>query len=390
MAERANITPEVLKWARETAKMTQDVAAQKINVKTEKIIEWENGESKPTINQAMNLANKYQRPFAIFFLPEPPTDFQPLQDFRKKDSLELTTGTVFIIREIQKKQAWISETIQESEGEELSFVGKYSIKDNPTKVAKDILQTLSIEPPNYGDSTPLKKWIEKSEANGIFISRASFIHSHLKINKDEVQGFAIADKYAPFVFINSADFPAPQLFTLVHELAHIWTAQTGMSNYIEPEIKDRSKYHPVELFCNSVAANALMPDNVIAALPENTFNSSKNLFTVAKILGVSSFALLYRALKMNIISQTNYNSLKKESDKNYKEFLIRHALQKEKQKKREGGPSPYLMRLNRNSRLFTQIVLDRYNGGNIPPTLASSLLNVQSNKFNKLVERMYV
>ena len=389
MAERANITPEVLKWARETAKMTEEVAAQKINVKTEKIIEWEKGESQPTINQAMKLANKYQRPFALFFLPEAPIDFQPLKDFRKKDSFELTTGTVFIIREIQKKQTWISETIRESEGEKLSFVGKYSIKDKPSKVAQDILATLSIEPPKYGDSTPLKKWIEQSEANGIFISRASFIHSRLKIIKDEIQGFAIADQYAPFVFINSSDFPAPQLFTLVHELAHIWTAQTGMSNFIEPEIKDIRKFHPVELFCNSVAANALMPHSVVSSLPYDTFNSNKNIFAAAKTLGVSSFALLYRALNLNLVTQANYKSLKKESDKNYKEFLIRHALQKEKQKNREGGPSPYLMRLNRNGRLFTQIVLDKYNGGNIPPTLASSLLNVQTNKFNKLIESMY-
>lgn len=389
MVERANITPSVLKWARETAKMTQSEAAKKIAVKEEKITEWEEGKSKPTINQAINLAKKYQRPFAILFLPKPPKDFQPLQDFRKTNSSELTTATTFIIREIQKKQSWISETIKDNGEDKLPFVGKFSIKDNPKVVAQDILETLSIQPPNYTATNPIKEWIDKSEQNGIFVSRASFIHSRLKINKDEIQGFAIADEYAPFVFINSADYPAPKLFTLVHELGHIWTANTGISNQIEPDLKDKDKYHPVELFCNSVAANALMPFEIIKNLKDNTFGSSKNLFHTAKLLGVSSFALIYRALNLKVISNSTYKTLKKESEKNFKEFLEKEIIKKVKQKKQEGGPSPYLLKLNRNSKLFTQIVLDKYNGGAIPPNLASNLLNVKSNKFNKLEERMY-
>jgi len=387
MAERAEITPEVLKWARETAKMSEMDAAAKVSVKAEKIIEWENGESQPTVNQAIKLAKSYQRPFAILFLPEPPTDFQPLQDFRKSGSKELSTAVTFIIREIQKKQSWISQLNQENEEPPQSFVGKFSLKDNPKTVARDILKTLKINPTNYGEINPLKKWIDQAELNGIFISRTSFIHTRLKLDKEELQGFAIADPYAPFVFINSADWGAPQLFTLVHELAHIWIAQTGISNNVDIEIK--GKLHPVELFCNDVAANALIPEESIGRISPDSFSNSRQVFRIAKVLGVSSFSLIYRALKLEIITLKQYRILKKEATVQFNEFLAKEEIKKAKQKTKPGGPSPYLLKLNRNSRLFTQIVLDGFNGGRIEPNLASNLLSTKSNKFHKLEERIY-
>jgi transcriptional regulator with XRE-family HTH domain len=90
MADKAHITPNVLKWARESARMTKETASSKVSVSIEKLREWEKGISQPTIRQAHNLARVYKRPFALFFLPEVPRDFQPLQDFRKKGAKELT------------------------------------------------------------------------------------------------------------------------------------------------------------------------------------------------------------------------------------------------------------------------------------------------------------
>ena len=122
MADKAFITPNILKWARESAKMSEEIAASKVAVSTEKLLEWEAGTTQPTIRQAQILAKAYKRPFALFFLPEVPRDFQPLQDFRKSGSKELTTSSIFIIREIQQKQAWISEIYSENNEEILPFV----------------------------------------------------------------------------------------------------------------------------------------------------------------------------------------------------------------------------------------------------------------------------
>lgn len=310
MADKAFITPNVLNWARESARMTEETAAAKVSVPIEKLKEWETGTSQPTVRQAQTLAKAYRRPFALFFLPDIPRDFQPLQDFRKSGSKSLTTSSLFIIREIQQKQSWISDVNSENNEEKLSFVGRFTIDDNPQKVAQDILSTLKINPASYKSENPIKEWIDAAETNGIFISRTSFIHTRLKLDSEELQGFAIADPHAPFVFINSDDWNAPQLFTLVHELAHIWIAETGISNEVEPELKHKDKFHPVELFCNEVAAIALMPKEIILSFDTSSFQSSKEVFKVARQLGLSSFALLVRALNLGIISAPAYQKLK--------------------------------------------------------------------------------
>jgi Zn-dependent peptidase ImmA (M78 family)/DNA-binding XRE family transcriptional regulator len=393
MADKAFITPKILKWARESAKMSEQIAATKVAVSTEKLLEWEAGTTQPTIRQAQILAKAYKRPFALFFLPEVPRDFQPLQDFRKSGSKELTTSSIFIIREIQQKQAWISDIYSENNEERLPFVGRFNINDTPQIVAKDILATLKINPTTYKTENPIREWITAAESNGIFVSRTSFIHSRMKLDSDELQGFAIADLYAPFVFVNSDDWNAPQLFTLVHELAHIWISETGISNGIEPEIKNRDRFNPVELFCNEVAANALIPSEVITKFGQSIFSSSQEVFRVAKFLGVSSFAFLIRALNLNLITLPEYQHLKKQADIEYQDFLRKEALKKAahklKQKENPGGPNPYLLRLNKNSRLFTQVVLDLLSSGFVQPTQASFLLGTPVNNFYKLEAQIY-
>lgn len=394
MADKAFITPNVLKWARESARMTVETAAAKIpKLTVEKLNEWEDGTSQPTIRQAQILAKAYKRPFALFFLPEVPRDFQPLQDFRKSGSKELTTSSIFIIREIQQKQAWISDVYSENYEEKLPFVGRFSLNSNPKDVANDILVTLGINPAKYKTDNPIREWINAAESNGIFVSRTSFIHSKMKLDSEELQGFAIADHFAPFVFVNSDDWNAPQLFTLVHELAHIWIAATGISNEIEPEIANRDKFNLIELFCNEVAANALIPSEIILGIDRSIFKNSQDIFKTAKNLGVSSFAFLVRALNLQLVSNSEYKVLKGQAEIDYQAFLRREAEKKAalklKQKEKPGGPNPYLLRLNKNSRLFTQVVLDALRSGFVQPTQASFLLGTPSNNFHKLEAQLY-
>jgi Zn-dependent peptidase ImmA (M78 family) len=176
----------------------------------------------------------------------------------------------------------------------------------------------------------------------------------------------------------------------VHELALLWIAETGISNDIEPTPTKSKDYNPIELFCNEVAANALMPAEFMETLDSKVFLNAKEIFSTAKTIGVSSFALLVRALNLNIISLSTYRDLKHMVDIEFKEFLKREEEKKIKQKQKEkpGGPNYFLLQLNRNSRLFTQTVLDAFRGGVIEPTMASNLLNVQVNKFPKLEVQM--
>ena len=390
MAEKAYITPQVLRWARETAKLTLEQAAAKISGLTpERLAKWELGTEQPTIKQATKLAKDYRRPLALFFLPDIPRDFQPLQDFRRKGSVELSTASVFILRDIQQKHSWISDLQRENEEPILSFVGRFVATDDPRDVAEDMLRTLGIDPLSYAEKEPIREWIEKAEAKGIFISRTSFIHSRLKLDSDEFQGFAIADKHAPFVFINTEDWATAQLFTLVHELAHIWIGATGISNDVDAQPASSATTHPVERFCNAVAAHALMPDRLMAELNGAQFSSSRSIYSVAKLYGVSSWALLVRALDHGLVNQADYRSMKVFLDQEFKEHLRIEAERSEGRERSKGGPNPYLLRLNKNGRLFTQIVLDAFRGGMIQPTLASSLLNTPVNNFQKFEAIMY-
>ncbi len=384
MAEKAFITTDILKWARESAKISVEDAAKKISVSPERYLTWENGNDFPTIRQAKILAKYFRRPFSLFFLPEIPKDFHPLKDYRRDDAQELDTASLFIIRDVQEKQSWIRDWYEEIGEDELPFVGKFTINDNPEVVAKDILDTLKINPSSYQKS-PINEWIEKTEIAGVFVSRTSYLHSKLTLDKDLIQGFAIADKIAPFVFVNSKNWNAPQLFTLVHELAHIWIAKSGISNEIDIDLidKPKSRFHPVEIFCNQVAANALMPQEVIVQLGSDTFKSQDKIFKQAKEFGISSFALLVRALNLKLISHSEYWQLKMDAQDEFEKFLEKERIKKEKQKERDGGTDTYLLRLNKNSKLFTRIVMDTFNNGSLSPSIASNLLNTQINNFQK-------
>lgn len=391
MKNIANINPKVMRWARETAKIDKELASLKVHISVDKIDEWESGVSQPTINQAQILAKAYKRPFALFFLPDIPRDFQPLQDYRIKGSKELSTASLFIIREIQQKQAWIKELKEDNDEEKLLFVGKYSKNDLPEIVAKDIITTLGIDPLHYENDTPILDWIRKAENYGIFISRTSFIHSRLTLDSDEIQGFAIADPFAPFIFVNSDDWKAPQLFTLVHELAHIWISESGISNEVDLNITNKDKYHPVELFCNKVAACALIPNTFLENIDAVVFKHSDEIFKISKKLGVSAFSFLVRSLQLNLISVDTYKSLKEEATIEFGKYIKREEEKyaKMKAKNSKGAPIYFQLQINRNSRLFTHTVLDAYHGGYIEPTLASNLLNIKVNKFPKLEAQLY-
>jgi len=385
MADYAYITPHVFRWARETARISRDTAAGRVSVSVARLDEWESGLRVPTFRQARTLALLYRRPLALFFLPDIPSDFLPLQDFRTKDVRELGTGAVFIIREIQQGQAWVRES-RIDEGETARpFVGRFTIDDNPVAVANDITDTLGIIPGVYPNDKPIREWIDRSEHQGIFVSRTSFIHPRLPIDPNELQGFAIADPYAPFVFVNSADWATSQLFTLVHELAHIWVAATGISNDVERLAERKNKLHPVELFCNEVAANALMPMNLMDTLNRQVFRSSRDVFLAAGKIGVSSFALLVRALSLGRITLEEYHALKHGAETDYRAYLTqeedRHAQRTADGK--AGGPSYYLLQLNRNGRAFTREVIDAFRGERIQPTEAGRLLNTRINGFDK-------
>lgn len=387
MGDKAFVTPSVMKWARETAKMTVETAAEKIGVTAKQIVAWESGSDRPTVAQAKKAASVYRRPFALFMLPSPPYDFTPLRDFRRKGSMPLGTAATFIIRDLRQKQAWVKEWYEEQGEKRLPFVGRFSLRNSPATVAADMLKELGIHPPN--DVEPIKEWLAKAEAKGIFISRTSYIHSHLTLNSDEFQGFAIADPLAPFVFINTDDWGTAQLFTLVHELAHLWIAESGISNEISLEYTEEDAVERVERFCNQVAAIALMPKDDLEKIGAASWNTAAEVYAQAQKFGVSSLALLVRARQLELIARTRYTRLKKEVEEAFRRFETQETEKKKNAARGSGGPDAHRMQVYRNGLSFSRLVMDVFRGGLIPATLASTLMGVKVSDFSKLEKFAY-
>ena len=389
MREKAIITPNILRWARETSKMSIEQVALKTKVKEEKIALWENGEDFPSINQLEKLSKLYRRPIAIFYLPEPPSDFQTLRDFRRNiASKEYSTALTFLIRDIQSKQTWFSDFLKEEGETQLDFIGKFNSRTSVEVIALDIIKTLGIESIERNQDI-LKYWVDKIEQKRIFVSLSSNIHSHLIIDINEVKGFAVSDKYAPFIFVNSADGKNSQLFTLIHELTHLWINASGVSSFDLIDFRnseDLKKYDPIEVLCNRVTAEILMPKSSFSSILRNYKTITPQIVEkIAKEMRVSSFALSVRMLNLNIISEIQFNQFRKVFKDNYDEYLKIQA-NKPKQK---GGPSYYILKIRKNSKAFTLYIYGYYKSGKITGYEANKLLDIKVSNFKNLEKHLY-
>lgn len=385
----ANVNPEILKWARKTARISLEKAASTISktCKTERIKEWESleGKDRPSIKQVEKLARLYRRPPDVFYLPFIPKDYPPLKDFRHNKEEGYGTALIFMMREIQEKHEWLKIFLLKSREKKLDYVGRFNIKDSPVEVARDIRKTLGINS-RLAAEKPLKYWIEKAELKKIYISLTSNYHTRLKLDSDIFKGFVIADSHAPFIFLNSDDWDHGQLFTLVHELAHIWIGVSGVSN--ETEINPMNKgLHVVERFCNEVAVEALLPEEeIVPYLPSNKKDITfKNIAKAARKLGVSNIAIINRLTEIKILDESKFKVLRKEADNAWKEHLYKLS----QKKKSSGGPNYYIMQLRRSGKAFSNVIMNFYKSGKINSVDASRLLKVKEGNFVKFEKYIY-
>ena len=389
MSSKVKSNPEILKWARKTAKISLEKSASTISktCKIERIKEWESPDCRdfPTIKQVEKLARLYRRPIDVFFLQFVPKDFPALKDFRRNKEEGLNTSLIFMMREIQEKQEWLSNFLIKKKEKKLEFAGKFNINNSSDLVAKDIRKTLGIGTIPTGQK-PLKYWIEKAESKRIFVSLSSNFHTRLKLDSDIFKGFVIADKYAPFIFLNSDDWDHGQLFTLLHELAHIWIGVSGISNETEINSVNTPGIHPVEKFCNEVAVKALLPDaELTTLLPKQEVLTFKNISRLSRKFGVSNIAFINRAYTIHLIDDDKFNSLRKDANSTWKDFLLKES----QKKKSSGGPNYYIMQLRRSSKAFANIVMDFYKSGKINGSDASRLLKVKETNFQKFEKYIY-
>jgi Zn-dependent peptidase ImmA (M78 family) len=385
----ALVTPELMKWARERARLSLDQAAKKLDRPLEEIEQWESGVIRPSIAQARNAEKVYHIPLATFYLPEPPKGFsvQDLRDFRTLPNgkkTEFSLDLTLLLEETAYRQEWMRDQVIAEGGKVLAFVGSADLASFPSHVAQIILDTLDITPQEQMDCQDryqaLKLWILNAEAAGIHVFRRT------DIQVEEARGFVLSDKHAPFIFVNSDDSVAAQLFTLVHELAHLWINISEVTNLGGYRHLD-SESQKIEIFCNQVASIALMNPAVFDQLWKQQHDSDsleKKISNLSGKIKVSHEAVARRLLEKGIIDNTRYIELRSLFNSHWLEYQKK---QKARFKASEGGPNPHRMTVIRHGASFTKIVLNAYFNDKITGSEASSLLgNKKIDRFSSVAE----
>lgn len=388
--DKALINPHVLCWGRQRANLTQADLAQKISVSSaSRVRSWETGEAQPTFNQARDIARVLSIPFGYLFLREIPKQTHSIPDLRTigrrtyQPSLEL----VDVYRDAQSKQAWLREYRQDEQVEPLAFVGKFALTDSPEAVALSISDALQIPEARAVSKTWEEFFaclITNAESIGITVLRSSTVgaNTHRPLRVEEFRGFAISDKLAPFVFINTRDAKSAQIFTLLHELAHIWLAETGVSfPDIELEQQDHEGENS-EAFCDKVAAEALVPHKEFLMGWDQRSSLAKNCEELSKRFRVSQIVVARRSHDLGFSQSEEFRAYVEE------QMRLIHARKKREQALKKGGPSYLTMVKQRNSTSLTKIVVALASSGGILYRDAASLLGVKPKVIDQLAAEM--
>ncbi|NWE49503.1 ImmA/IrrE family metallo-endopeptidase [Pseudomonas gingeri] len=378
MSQAALINPTILTWSRERAGLTAEDVAKKLPTKPDRVLEWEAGESKPTFRQAQHWASIAHVPFGFLFLKEPPAESLPLPDLRtlggiapERPSLNLLDT----VKDVLRKQDWYLEYLQDQGGDTLPFVGRFTTQASVKDVVADIRRTLGVDPEasrlNY--DAYLRTLVEAAEAAGILVMRSGIAlgNTRRKLDVAEFRGFAISNTLAPVVFINSADADTARLFTLMHELAHIWIGSSGVSD------GGSSSGRREETFCNAVAGEFLAPEENFRAAWKNNIDWRENLAPLAARFHVSTLVIGRRARDLGYISGDQYGTY-------YRQILRAF------QDKDGGGGDYYRTAKAKNSSRFSRAVIAETMSGRMLLRDAGRLLGVQPANLrtyaNKLTE----
>ena len=305
------LEPGVLRWARERAALSADDLARKMQIKSERVLEWESS-GNITMAQSKRLAGATYTPHGYLFLSEPPDDTLPIADFRTRDREPLrrpSPNLLDTVYAMQRRQEWMrDEVIRQYEELPLPFVGAFALTDDPGKVAEAMRGALNISDgwaanvPNW--STALRHLRDKSEDAGILVVFNGVVgnNTHRKLDPTEFQGFALVDEYAPLIFVNNTDFKAAQMFTLAHELAHIFVGESGVSHFENMQPAD----NVTEQFCDMTAAEFLVPEGELRTYWDEANRTSNLYSSIARQFKVSSIVAARRALDLELIDKAAF------------------------------------------------------------------------------------
>ena len=248
------INPTIIKWARERSGYTLQEVAKSLNRDVATISNWESGAAAPTYVQLEKLADKYKRPIAMFFFPEPPheTDFVGQLALRSSEIEQLDPGIRILLRQARARQLSLMELNMDANPAETTIFRDLhpQLGDSPTELAQQARAHLGISVETQAGWNSAKEalgnWLESVEEKGIFVFKAAF-------QNDSVDGFCLVHEQFPVIYLNNSRSSVRQIFSLFHELAHLLLGENGITRGINPVGEQ------IEVFCNQFAAEFLVP-----------------------------------------------------------------------------------------------------------------------------------
>lgn len=388
----AYINPRIITWGLERLGLEPDQIATTF-MPADTIRAWERGDNYPTEHQAELLARKLQIPYLVLFLSQPPpAEKVPIADLRTRTGKRASKPSrefIGVINDALSRQDWFRENAQQSGRQKLAFVGRFKRTDSVGEVAANMRKVFRINQEfrsqSHNWAEYLRRLIYRVETAGILVMRSGVVgHStRQKLDVAEFQGFAISDPYAPVVFINDADFRAAQIFTLAHELAHIWIGETGISDAHLIE-QSSAEINQIERFCNQVAAEFLVPESSFNVSWQKTRTIHENLKRVSEHFWVSSLVALRRAYDLQKI---DYDHFKQAADEQYAHFRASEAKRKKEEEKQKARGQFWSTFKLRNSVLFSETVAKSVRSAQTTYTEASNLLGVSISTFERFLRR---
>jgi Zn-dependent peptidase ImmA (M78 family)/transcriptional regulator with XRE-family HTH domain len=387
---KAIVTPALLTWAREDAGFTVDAAAKKLKITSERLLSWENNTDKPSIPQARKLADLYRRPLALFYLEEPPKSFQAMHDYRRLPGQVagvMSPAMRMELRRAQERRQAAIDLAQEIEEPLKEFRPYCRETDDPEITGLKLREVLGIVIKEQALwRSPDVAWRQvrqHAEAAGVLV----FLTTTYPVS--EVRGFSIAADVLPVVGVNRRDNGAARCFTLLHEMTHLLLREGGICDLDEtsarPAAEDR-----IEVFCNAVAAAALVPRDdliqnpAVAAHPGvSTDWTDDNLSGVASRYGCSREVVLRRLLTLRRTTKAYYQERR--------DAWAREAALAAKRRPKPAKP------IKRNiptetisivGRPFLDLAFSNYRGRRITLNDLSDLLNVQARHVIKIERRL--
>lgn len=379
MSVSSKANPAMLKWARDRVGLSLEEVSKADKIPLQTLTDWESSIGSPSLPQLRKLSVRYKRPLMVFYLEQPPREFSVVKDFRTiahGGGRAFSTNLRRALQIAQERQQWAADYLEDTGEKATHLVGSVSATAVPSGVANQLRNMLGVslldQVSCVNHYAAFNMWRKACEEFGVYVFQST------RVEVREMRGCALPNAYAPAVLLNAGDAISARIFTLMHEMAHILIGESAITGSGIDEF-DLRPDQAIERFCNSVAANILVPkDDFVRFIPSDWRNRDDLIIhRSANKYHVSRAVICLRLVEVGLADQayldSKWPSLQSRPVDTKKDVKI----------------PPYVLSLSRAGRGFTRLALSAFHSGAIHGGELSELIRLKMNHLPLLEAEMY-